>query len=82
MAQRPRGRKVNISGGIIKDGFSYGSGGNIYHGNGKLTITGGVISGGTANSSGGNIQANMGYGNSASASGKLTICDGNVVYKK
>ena len=67
--------KVNISGGLMKDGFAYMSGGNIYHGNGKLTITGGVISGGKAESTGGNIQANMGYGASASASGKLTIQD-------
>ena len=67
--------KVNISGGIVKDGFAYGMGGNIYHGNGKLTITGGIISGGKSESTGGNIQANMGYGNSASASGVLTISD-------
>ena len=67
--------KVNISGGIIQNGYSYSPGGNIYHGNGKLTITGGIISGGKSESTGGNIQANMGYGNSASASGKLTICD-------
>ena len=67
--------KVNISGGIIKDGFAYMTGGNIYHGNGKLTITGGIISGGRAESTGGNIQANMGYGNSAASSAKLTISD-------
>ena len=67
--------KVNITGGVIKDGFAYTTGGNIYHGNGKLTITGGIISGGRAESTGGNIQSNMGYGNSAAASGKLTICD-------
>ena len=66
---------VKISGGVIENGLARECGGNIYHGNGKLTITGGIIRGGMSDTSGGNIQANMGYGNSASASGKLTICD-------
>lgn len=66
---------VNITGGVLSDGFGRRNGGNIYHGNGKLTITGGVVTGGFAGDAGGNIQSNMGYGNSASASGALKICD-------
>ncbi len=66
---------VKISGGVIENGLARECGGNIYHGNGKLTITGGIIRAGMSDTSGGNIHANMGYGNSAAASGKLTICD-------
>ena len=66
---------VNIQSGTVQNGISYLQGGNIYHGNGKLTITGGTITGGFSESSGGNIYAGMGYGNSKSASGTLSIKD-------
>ena len=66
---------VNIQGGTIQNGLAYGYGGNIYHGNGKMTITGGVITGGYSESSGGNIYVGMGYGNSATHCGALTIKD-------
>ena len=66
---------LKIQSGTVQNGTSGQEGGNIYHGNGKCTITGGVITGGVAESCGGNLYAGMGYGNSASASGILTIRD-------
>jgi len=65
---------LNISGGTIKDGFSYNAGGNIFANNGRIAMTGGTVSGGYSETSGGNIYASMGYGDTA-INASLTIKD-------
>jgi len=64
------GSQVNISGGVIENGYSDIYAGNLYAHTTDVNITGGVIRGGATNGASGNIQ----FGGDA----KLTISGGHI----